>query len=418
MSHEPQGLKPHGLHLNRVPAAAGVVRHHREHDISPIRDIESSIHISKARMTTQHTTESCLSGPAALVAAAADAAGSAGVAWINQEYRHAPKRCFIADKLPQLPEGPIALPCALRLPNRYPKANMRQLFQRHSPRGAFGFRNKSFADNVVCMRLKAVLPAAEGLQSPLGASCANRLKRGAASSVPLAAVFNRCAAERFAIAIRGKVDDAKIDTQNAINLIRCRFVNNTDRKQVPPALSVDQIAFTLPRLQQEHLALTGNKWNGLATIDCPDRSGLFLRPKGENAIIVGNAAVLGVAVLCLAIQFVAISNFSKAPNNQLSRQARVSLDTVVDHLLKIVLAKGLRLPRHAADLVTRGIRLFKGATQRIRLFRRWKEFDLGYNLHLVSIPNGDGTCKTTRSGIGCPLGAQPINGRGFLPTLL
>ncbi len=415
--HEPQPLKGRGLHLNRVPAAAGVVRHHREHDISPITDIESGIDISKGHMSTQYATEGCLIGPVAFVAAAADVAGSAAVPGINQGHRHAFKRSLVADKLTQLPKGPVAVPCSLRMLNRCALAYMRQLFQRYSAYAAFGFRNKSLADDVVRVALETALPAAQFLQSPLGASCADRLKCLPPLAIPLATLLYWLPTVDFSVAIGSKVDNAKIDTQHAINLIRCWLIRNADREQIPPALAVDQIAFTLPRLQQQHLAGTSNKGKCLASRYSPDRNRLFVGLKGENAVIVGNTAMLGVGSLSLTIQFVAIGNFGKATNSQLCRQAVLSPNAVVDHFLKIVLAKGLPIPGHAADVIARGIRLFKCTTQRISLFRVRKEFDLGYNLHLVSIPYGDGMCHTNRSGIGCPLGALGLKPRGFLPTV-
>ena len=41
-------------------------------------------------------------------------------------------------------------------------------------------------------------------------------------------------------------------------------------------------------------------------------------------------------------------------------------------------------PRHAADVVARGVRRCKRLLQRIRLFGRWLQFDLGDGFHILN----------------------------------
>lgn len=79
-------------------------------------------------MPTRLTPEQRLAYSVALVAAAADGARAARVAWLNHDHQHACQRCFVLYEAPKVSKRPVVLPCSLRLPNRYPLADMRQVF--------------------------------------------------------------------------------------------------------------------------------------------------------------------------------------------------------------------------------------------------------------------------------------------------
>lgn len=177
-------------------------------------------------MTTRHTPEGCLITTVAFVAAATDAARSAGVAGINQEHHHALQSRLVADEVSQLSEGPIGVPCSLRVPNRCALADVRQFFQRNPACAAFGFRNESLADDVVGVALEAALSTTQLPQSPFGAACADRLQRRPASGVPPAALFHILPAVALAVAIGCEVDDAKVDAKHIINLIGRRLIHS------------------------------------------------------------------------------------------------------------------------------------------------------------------------------------------------
>ncbi|GIV97863.1 MAG: hypothetical protein KatS3mg057_2520 [Herpetosiphonaceae bacterium] len=378
VSHPP--LKQVGLRLNPK------VRRHRPTDTGPITDIAGSIDISKVRMTAANTTERGLIRTVALVNRPASVARLRCVARINQQNTNAAQLCFVRDVPAKLIERPVAELGACGFPNRCALANMRQIFQRYSSRAAFGFPHKLLCNGVVDIRLEAALLAADLSEATFGAFCANRLQGITTALIPLSHAFYLCAAVLFAIAIRGKVHNPQIDPQHRVTIIRRWFVNGARYKEVELTVAKHQIAFALSG--QQHLALpfATDKRDGLPVFvsNRPHPHGLPLEIERQDAIIVGDTAVRSVGALCLAIQLVAIAHFRKTTDHHLRRQAVVRLDTLIDQLLQIILPKDLLFPRHAADLVTRGVRRFKCALQRISLFGRRLQLDLGDDFHILN----------------------------------
>src|SRR5205823_3233037 len=114
-------------------------------DRSP-RDIHSSIAISMSSMPTHDTTELSLTFPVAAFGMPASATPLAGVGRIDQRYRHTSQPRLVADECTQLAEGPIAVACPSRLPNRRPRPDVRQVFQRNRPLRVFGSLYKLFGN--------------------------------------------------------------------------------------------------------------------------------------------------------------------------------------------------------------------------------------------------------------------------------
>ncbi len=84
----------------------------------------------------------------------------------------------------------------------------------------------------------------------------------------------------------------------------------------------------------------------------------------------------------------------------LNRLLRFSVPMLlVGQFVEVKLLEGLGLPCGCADAVTRGIGLFKRAPERVGLFRRRKEFELGDQFHAFSVLKGCVMYRhTTRRG--------------------
>jgi hypothetical protein len=108
-------------------------------------------------MPTHDATELSLRAAVAAFRMPTGVASLAAFSRIDKRNRHANKSRLVANELPQLSKGPIAVSCSLRFPNRRPRANVRQIFQRNRPLRAFGLRNKLLCNAMVCILLKAVL---------------------------------------------------------------------------------------------------------------------------------------------------------------------------------------------------------------------------------------------------------------------
>jgi len=351
-------------------------------------------------MTATNTPERGLIGTVALVSRATDVTCLRGVTRVNEYNSNATHLSFVADVPAKLKEAPIAVFCTYRFPNRCALANMRQVFQRYCTGAAFGFLYKLLGNDVVGVRLKAALPAAHGFQAPFGAFRTNGLQAIPATLIPLSYTFYLCATVLFAIAIRGKVDNPQINAQRCVNIIRCWFVNVARYKEVELTFTKHKITFALSVLQQLALSFSTHKRDRLPVVirNRPDRNGLLVKVERQDAIIIGDTAVRSVRALHLPVQLVTVTDFGKATNNHLCRQAVVSLDALVHQLLQIVLPKYLPFPRHVADVVTRGVCRCKRALQSISLFKRRVQLNLGDDFHILNYNTFYVRCKRMVGG--------------------
>src|SRR5690242_5565960 len=108
-------------------------------------------------MTTHDTTKLGLAFAIAAFGMPTPTTALAGVLRVYQIDPDTRQPRLVADELPQLAKRPIAVSRPSRFPNRRPRANVRQIFQRNRPLRVFGFLNQPLADNVVRVFLKAPL---------------------------------------------------------------------------------------------------------------------------------------------------------------------------------------------------------------------------------------------------------------------
>ncbi len=171
------------------------------------------------------------------------------------------------------------MPGALRFPNPllWALTDARQIFKGKCTASAFGFLNNLLGNPMIGIRLKTALLAAEVLQAPFRAFCADRLRPITAALVALAYSFNLCATVLVAVAVGGKVRYPKIDTQHRVSIIRRWFVNRARCQEVELSFTKDQIAFALTVAQQLALVFTARKRDRLATVNRLDRNRLLVR---------------------------------------------------------------------------------------------------------------------------------------------
>ncbi len=367
-------------------------------------------------MSTPNTRKRSLIRTVALVHTPTAVTRLAGVARVNRCNDHACKRGFVVQKRPELAERPIPVPGALRSTRSLcPFADMRQFLDSYPACGAFSFGNKLLGNGVIGVLLKAVLLAAEGSQAPFRAFGANGLQAITAALVALAHPFYLFAAVRFAIAIRRKVDDPKIDTQHLINFLRRWFCNIADRKEVELPLTIHQIGFTATGSQHCYLAFTRHKRNIFeTTVNCPDRDTVRVHCPRQQFVIVGNTAVWSKRTPRIPIQLVGIGNFGDTAYRHLCRQVEGGFDRVVTQVMQIELPECIGIPRLCADGITRRVCLFQRALQRIRLFRGWRQLNLGDQFHIRKLYNNPNSCASLEGGASSPLGTHVrVKGMGF-----
>jgi hypothetical protein len=146
-------------------------------------------------MPTHDTTELSLAFPVAALGMSTGAASLTGVGRSDKRNRHTCKLRLTVSR-------------SLRFPNRRPRANVPQLFQRNRPLRVFGFRNKLFCNVVVRILLKPALLASQLSQVAFGREAPVLLQTPAQLSVPAALAFNTQPTVPLTIRVGCQVDDA------------------------------------------------------------------------------------------------------------------------------------------------------------------------------------------------------------------
>jgi hypothetical protein len=142
-------------------------------------------------MVTHDTTKLSLALAVTVFGVSTRAASLATVGWINQLKAHASALRLVANKHPQLSEGPIVVSCSLPRPlNPRPLTDALEVFKDDRPLRAFGFGNETLADDVFRIFLKASLATCKSFHT-------NRTCVQAARETTWQSGKRGCAAPRF-----------------------------------------------------------------------------------------------------------------------------------------------------------------------------------------------------------------------------
>src|SRR5262245_45946206 len=146
--------------------------------------------------------------------------GAAGIPGIDRDDRHASKSRLVFDTRAEMGETPIAeRPAEAARGNRFKaSADVFEIFKNDPRLSCLGLLHQTFADNVICMFLKASLPLAHAFQVSFGVLGSFPLVLLAGRVPPPTVALDLLSGERLAIAVRGEVDDAEIDADPVFRL--------------------------------------------------------------------------------------------------------------------------------------------------------------------------------------------------------
>jgi hypothetical protein len=128
-------------------------------------------------------------------------AGTASIAWIDQDHKDPRPLGFVRHKIAQLPKTPIGVLIALASTNRRPASDVRQVFEHQHCLRVFGLRHKLFGNCMVHPSLEPRLESCQLLQPPFGTFRRRGLIGLAMERTALADNFDRFPGVALAIAI-------------------------------------------------------------------------------------------------------------------------------------------------------------------------------------------------------------------------
>ncbi len=168
-------------------------------------------------------------------------AGTRRVAWVHRNKSHACERSLVLDKLAELIKRPVCVLCPLPVPNRYPVSDTLEVFKSNPTPSVLRGLHNTLADAVVGVSLIAMLLARHLAKLALGCLRPLALKIATAVFVLAALVVDCPATILLAIAVGGKIDDAKINAKELSNVIRLWRFDLASNKQVELAVDIAKV---------------------------------------------------------------------------------------------------------------------------------------------------------------------------------
>lgn len=293
---------------------------------------------------------------------------TAGVSRVNLFQRYAGKHGFVLQERAELCKRPRMQDGLSITPSPYPAKNASQCFDGNSASGAFGFIDNFLRNCMVEVLGKARFFTREFLEVPLGASRTVGLKFSSKFAVAVPHIIHGAAAVGVAVRIGSNEHDPHIDAKEVIYDAGWWIWNITCRGEVELVTVIDEVRFSLLRLQQVLLTFAGRVWDVLPPLRRPnaDRR-LFV---AENATVVADGTVLCKTTLPLPIQFVGICNLSQDPHDNLSAERKFLPSLMVDKFLQGVLCELLLFPGDSTNPITAIVCGLKRMEQRLALFSR------------------------------------------------
>ena len=309
--------------------------------------------------------------------------GTTGVARVNQDNGHPAQLRLVCDVLAQLVERPVSVLAPLSAANLC-LTNTAQIFQSDCPLSVLRLLNKLLTDYVVGIRLETRLLARYFLEFSFGRLRALALKITAAVLIFSAVLFNTFSAEVFTIAVRCKVDDARINAENIFHILRNCCFNIPGCKEIKQTVNHTQVTLTPFTTQKCSLSVPACKRHALSAINRPQTDCGFIKLKRKNTAIVSNGTIGIKLTLFVSSSLISISHFRNATNCKLRTQRELLSDWLLDKVVKRKLAKGFVFPCLLTDVVTSSISRLNGLLEKFSLLNRGEKFYFRrqYHFHL------------------------------------
>ncbi len=245
--------------------------------------------------------------------------------------------------------------------------------------------NKLLADVVVHPPLIVGRALAHSLQVLFGVLGSLALQKSANTLGTAANSLDGFTAVGTAFAVGCKLDNAEVNTENAVRLNQRRVRNADRRHQVEVAIDKGQITFALLKSKKAALVLTAHERQFQTTLYRPDAYLPLVNIPPQDTAIKGNRPRGQKRALSALVQLVGVSDFANSTNNNLCGQPRRSTLSRVLTFVERILPESLVCPGPCAQAVTDGVGGLHRSLQGVRLLRRYEQFDLGSKFHYTDI---------------------------------
>ena len=292
--------------------------------------------------------------------------GLRGIFGVNQLYQNTSNFSLIRDKLSKLVESPRLVFSPLAMVNRCPRIDAIEIFKGDGSLCVFSLRHKSFADCMVGVSPKVSFSASQFSKMPFSRFGSLALKRsfeGIGLFPNLVYLFTRI---KVAIAINGKVDNAKVNPQHIYRVVRCGFGCINCKGEVKDTLAKQKVALFDNPVNADFLIFTNPDRDELSPLKCKNGN-LVQSLEGKDALVIDHSRVELEMMQSTLIPTINLNDFADNPNSHLSRQPIVFSQIAVGKMVKLYLRCGIFLKSKIGDIIAGFVKAFHSFKKRLVL---------------------------------------------------
>jgi len=205
-------------------------------------------------------------------------------------------------------------------------------------------------------------------------------------SVALSQPVDLPAGIKSAVRVGSDIHDTQVNAEKFTRVARWRFFHLADLMKIELSIAQDKVGFAASMLQKLLLPVSGDEGDFEPAAGRPYRDSVSLPRK--DALIVGNTAMPFELSQAFSVELIPVNNLRKHSHHNLGGQGEAVANVVVEKVVKVVLAKSLRLPRMLTDVVSGVVHGFKRVKQGLVLPCCRLELHLRNQLHSHIIASG------------------------------
>jgi len=315
-------------------------------------------------------------------AVATNRARTRTVPWVNQDHGNSRTFGFVEDKLLQLIEAPVSkLKTHLSVKTVSSLSDTAKVFKSECLTEPYRSIDKSAADVVIHPLGEPRLAVAQPSKVAFRRLRTTFLKPSTEPSQGSTNLAGRFSAVLVPFAIRGNLNNAKVNTNRAGDGAKRMVLHVANRHEVELTIHENEIGFSPLPLKKFDLVLATRKGDMLPACDGPDRNLLLFQHVSQDSGVIGDGPVRPKGALCELVPLVSISDLCEEQCNDLCCQSGFVAQCFVPLVVQVKAFEGAIRKGPLRNPVSGLVGGFQRFLECFLLLRTRQELDLCNELH-------------------------------------